>query len=136
MESNQTPAPPPDIPLPPPPNGDVMISYEDFEKHKKDFKFQKGVSNWTFGFLIAILIVCVTSFATFILDAYRFHYSATKNFETELKELKADNNSLNNQLLNQNIKILEDKINSLELKNSTIFSNIQRSLDSIKLNQK
>jgi hypothetical protein len=105
----------PDIPLPSS-TGEVLqlVSKKDFDEHKKDFNFQKNILNWTFGFIVAILIVCFGSFLTFIVDAWKFHGETTKEYNKTIEELKSNNSDLKIEMLKNKIDILEKRANMLE----------------------
>lgn len=88
----------------------IYPTIDEFEDHKKDFNFQKRISNWTFALVIAFLVVCFISFITFIIDAYKFHYDANKELNSTIKELKKENSDLKFENLNNKIESLEKKI--------------------------
>ncbi len=96
----------PDIPLPSADSSSELrlVSQNDFDAHKKDFDFQKSIINWTFGFIVAILIVCFFSYVTFLMDAWKFHDETTKDYRETLKELHEKNVDLKIQLLENKIE--------------------------------
>jgi uncharacterized membrane protein (DUF106 family) len=103
----------PDVIIPSDANMAGMPLYptiDQFEDHKKDFNFQKRISNWTFALVVAVLVVSFISFITFIIDAYKFHYDATKEINSTIKELKKENSDLKFENLNNKIESLEKKI--------------------------
>ena len=75
-------------------SNDKGISKKEFEDHKKDTDFQKNTLNWTFGFIVAIVIVCVISFVTFIVDAWNLHSNTYKEYNQTIQELKQENTTL------------------------------------------
>ncbi len=72
-----------------------------FEQHQQDFSFQKSISNWTFVFIIAIVIICFTSFIVFIFDAWKLHNDREKEYLETIRSLKHDNDVTHAQLLLQ-----------------------------------
>lgn len=112
MSENTTTTQQPDIPLPQFTPGETLqlVSKKDFDEHRKDFDFQKNILNWTFGFIIAILIVCFFSYVTFIVDAYKFYGETTKEYSKNIDELKAKNSELKIENLEAKIQVLEEKI--------------------------
>lgn len=118
--TTQTTTQQPDIPLPPI-TGETLqlVSKKDFEDHRKDFIFQKSILNWTFGFIIAILIVCFFSFLTFIIDAWKFHSETTKEYQKTIQELKNNNSDLKIELLNYKIDVLENKVKDKNITHTT-----------------
>ncbi|MHB8261770.1 MAG: DUF948 domain-containing protein [Bacteroidia bacterium] len=91
-----------------------FVSNKDFDEHKKDFDFQKSILNWTFGFVVAVLLVCFISFITFIIDAWKFHGDTTKEFNITVQELKKDNSTLKLENINEKLQSLEKKLEELK----------------------
>ena len=91
-----------------------VVSQQDFDDHKKDFKFQKDILNWTFGFIVAILIVCFISFITFITDAWRFNSTTITEYNKNITDLKKENADLKTEKLNKAIEALTNKVTALE----------------------
>lgn len=56
-------------------------------KQGKELERQSKLLNWTFGFIIAILIVCFIAFITFLLDAWRFHQESYLEFTKTLEQV-------------------------------------------------
>lgn len=106
----------PDILLPSG-TGDTLqlVSKKDFDEHKKDFNFQKNILNWTFGFIVAILIVCFFSFLTFIIDAWKFHSDTTKEYRQTIQELKSNNSDLKFQTIINKLDNIEKRTENLEV---------------------
>lgn len=94
------------------------VSRGEFEEHIKDYTFQKSILNWTFYFLVTILIVCVISFITFIIDAWKFHTDTTKEYQKTVQEIKQENTILKINELNSKIEQLENKA---EVPNKAIY---------------
>lgn len=85
----------PDIPI-----GDISSKNKamaeiqsDINRHEQNIKSQKKLMDWTFGFIIAILIICFLGFITFLLDAWRFHTESYNKFTEILKIQEEINNS-------------------------------------------
>ena len=60
---------------------------EILTEHSKQLEWQGKILNWTFGFLVAILIVCFVAFVTFILDAWRYHAESYQEYKSVLIEV-------------------------------------------------
>ena len=86
-----------------------MVTKEEFDRHKK-------ILDWTFGFIVAVLVVCVIAVITFLLDAWRFHSEAYERFSTALH----DRDQQEIVKMNEIIQILQKEVG--DLKNSTIKS--------------
>jgi len=78
----------PDFPIPAAPRGEEYVTLENFNRMGKDIAFQGKILNWTFGFLVAVLVVCVVAFITFLLDAWRFHSTTYDEYRNVLQEVK------------------------------------------------
>lgn len=94
-----------------------LVSKKDFDDHKKDFDFQKIILNWTFGLVVAVLLVCFISFITFIIDAYKFHGDITKEYNTTIKELEKENSDLKLENVIEKLDELEIKLDYLKVSN-------------------
>lgn len=57
----------------------------DVQRHEHDLRSQRKIMDWTFGFIIAILIICFIGYITFLIDAWRFHAESYNNFTDTLK---------------------------------------------------
>lgn len=53
----------------------------------EELRKQRKLLNWTFGFIIAILIICFVAFITFLLDAWRFHQESYIEFTKTLEQV-------------------------------------------------
>lgn len=67
------------------------VSKKEFKDHQKEFNFQKKILNWTFGFVVAILLVCFITMFTFMLDAWKLHTDREKEYMETVKEIRTDN---------------------------------------------
>lgn len=56
-------------------------------QHTKELEWQGKILNWTFGFMVAILVVCFIAFITFLIDAWRFHQESYKEFNNILQQI-------------------------------------------------
>jgi len=84
-----------------------FVPKEEFEKHKK-------ILNWTFGFVVAALAICFTTFILLIIDAWRFHSSTVEKNSNIIERLEKENRELIFQALTERIKELEkQKITSV-----------------------
>ena len=110
-------------PLPPPTPLDkefketynkTHVSNEDFEAHKKDFNFHKRILDWTFAFVVAVLVICFVTFMAYMLDAWKLHSEREKEYMETVKELKHKNDN--------KIRRLAHKVNLLETQNE-VFTN-------------
>jgi hypothetical protein len=61
-----------------------LVTKEEFDKHTEALAGQKKLLDWTFGFIIAVLVVCVIGYLTFLLDALKFHSETEERFTEEL----------------------------------------------------
>ncbi len=64
-----------------------LVSYEEFEKHRK-------ILDWTFGFIVAAFIVLLTSFVVFIVDAWKLHDEILRENTQAIESLKKENQDL------------------------------------------
>lgn len=103
------------IPLPSTGEPSIVEIHGKVNQHTKDLVRQEKILNWTFGFIVAILVVCVIAFITFLIDAWRYHNEAYKENTTIIESLKKENQELKNDLYNQKLQILQNEINSLKL---------------------
>ena len=103
----------PDIPIPE--NAEIGVSRQEFDEHRRDFAFQKSLLHWTFGFIVAILIVCFIAFITFIIDTYKFHTKATQDYNNEIQKLKSENKHLK-------FKDFDRRLNEMEKENENLKS--------------
>ncbi len=55
--------------------------------HGEELKRQGKLLNWTYGFMVAILIVCLIAFITFMIDAWRFHAESYVEFTKTLEQV-------------------------------------------------
>lgn len=95
------------IPLP---QGGTSV-LELVNKHTQTLARQEKLLNWTFGFIIAILAVCVIAFITFILDAWRFHYEAYRGYTKTIENLNNKNVQIKEAQINKEIQSLKNQIN-------------------------
>ena len=56
------------------------------DRHGRDLHSHKKRLDWTFVFITAILVVCVISFVTFLLDAWRFQANEYAKFTSTLNQ--------------------------------------------------
>lgn len=59
-------------------------------RHDKEIAWQGKLLTWTFGFMVAILVVCVIAFVTFLLDAYRYHTESYNEYRKTLEEVRQE----------------------------------------------
>ena len=85
------------------------------DRQSRDLSSHKKLLDWTFGFIVAILVVCVMAFVTFLLDAWRFQANEYAKFTGTL-----------NQQQNQKIGVMES-LHSLELRIQKIELENQKS---------
>lgn len=97
-------------------NKSVTIE-EKVEQHEKNIKSQGKLLNWTFGFIIAILVMCVISYVTFLLDAWRFHITTLENFNDKIDTLEKDKIELESNAI---LKTIEEVKNNTEINKSDI----------------
>lgn len=69
------------------PKGEEVNYTELIGKQGKELERQGQIINWTFGFIVAILIVCFVAFVTFLLDAWRFHQESYTEFTKILEQV-------------------------------------------------
>jgi len=62
-----------------------LVTKEEFDKHTEALAGQKKLIDWTFGFIIAILAVCVIGYITFLLDGLKTHNETEVRFTQELR---------------------------------------------------
>ncbi len=86
-----------------------VVNIEEFEEHKREFAKQKSLLNWTHGFILAILIVVLVSYVTFLLDAWKFHYEKIDEFNKIVKSYKQEKDSLMSIKLELRLQNLEKK---------------------------
>src|ERR1017187_1333936 len=67
------------------------VSKKEFSDHQKEFKSHKRLLDWTFGFMVAILIVCFLTMFSYMFDAWKLHNEREKEYAERVKELKQDN---------------------------------------------
>jgi len=84
-----------------------LVSYEEFDRHRK-------ILDWTFGFIVAAFIILLTSFVVFIVDAWKFHSQTLIENTRTIEALKHDN---------QDIKFSELQKQIDELKKSSSNNN-------------
>ena len=77
-----------------------LVSQEDFDKHRK-------LLDWTFGFIVAVLIVCFTSFIVFVIDAWKFHSETIHENSKVIEELRKENGDLRIANLSKRVDDLE-----------------------------
>jgi len=82
-----------------------IVSYDEFERHRRTL-------NWTFGFIVAVLVICFTSFILFLLDAYRFHSQVLAENTRSLQALQQENQYLKIARLENRLHQLEDSLAS------------------------
>ena len=106
MPNNET----PDIPIP-----ETGISEETFEVYKREvdkyFKSQNKKLDWTFGFIVAVLIVCFLGFVTFLLDAWKFHSETNIEYSKTIEDLRKQNYDLKFNELSAKVDQIQDKRN-------------------------
>ena len=84
-----------------------LVSQEEFKQHKH-------ILNWTFGFIVAVLAICVTSFILLVIDAWRFRSAALSQNTEIIEKLKSENLELKMQALAARINELEKRIEQKE----------------------
>lgn len=82
----------PDFPLPKAEGEIKYATLENFEDLRNQLERQGKILDWTYGFIIAVLVVCVIAFITFILDAWRFHFEAYSTYTQTIESLKKNEN--------------------------------------------
>jgi predicted PurR-regulated permease PerM len=98
------------------------VSQEDFDKHRK-------ILDWTFGFIVAVLIICFTSFVVLIIDSWKFHSEIAEKNSRMIEQLQRENQELK-------FKALANRIEELESAWITQKQNSQSSFQDNKKNQK
>jgi hypothetical protein len=91
-----------------------LVPKKELDELKKEFRFQKNIQNWTSGFIVAILVVCFISFVTFIIDAWKFHGTTTKEYQTTIQELRDNNLDLKIETIRNKLDSLDKKTDNLE----------------------
>jgi hypothetical protein len=89
-----------------------LVSQEEFDKHRK-------ILDWTFGFIVAVLIVCFTSFVVFVIDAWKFHSEMVQENSKVIEELKKENADLRIANLSKRVDALEQLSATQTLKASS-----------------
>ncbi len=104
------------IPIPTNSSDYQLVNKEEFERVKKDLRHNKKILDWTFAFIIVILLTCVIAFITFLLDAWGLHREAYKEFkqivknqEESMQFLKQENEMLKMKELQKQIDDLKSK---------------------------
>lgn len=77
-----------------------IVSQEEFDKHRK-------ILDWTFGFIVAVLIVCFSSFVVFVVDAWQFHSETIHENSKIIEELRKENADLRIGNLSKRVDDLE-----------------------------
>lgn len=89
------------------------------EAQGKQLERQGKILDWTFGFIIAVLVVCVIAFVTFMIDAWRFHAESYNEFTRTIEELKQSRRNIRPANMQGNpYRLL---IDSQEASSSVIF---------------
>jgi len=85
-------------------NTEYSCLKKQVEGHKGQLKSHKDLLNWTFGFIVAVLAVCVIATVGFLLDAWTMHRYSYDQFRKELiktRETVESSNSQKSDLLNR-----------------------------------
>ncbi len=61
-----------------------LVSQEEFDKHRK-------ILDWTFGFIVAIVVVCFTTFILLVWDVWKFHTETVRENSRIIQELRKEN---------------------------------------------
>lgn len=85
---------------------DLDAHIDQLNKHKTQLTSQKRLLNCTFGFIIAILSICIISYITFLLDSWKLHTETIKEYKEIIHSLKQDND-IKVEQLNKRIGQLE-----------------------------
>lgn len=84
-------------------------------QHTKTLDWQGMQLNWMFGFILAILAVCVIGYITFLRDAYNYHTEAYKENTKTIEDLKSQNQQLRDDKMNQRMDFLQKEIDELKI---------------------
>jgi len=77
-----------------------LVSQDEFRKHQR-------ILNWTFGFIVAVLVICLTSFVALIIDTWRFHSTVIDKNSNMIERLEKENQESRIQELTKRIEELE-----------------------------
>ena len=75
------------------------------DSHEKRIDSHKRLLDWTFGFIVAILVVCFIAVVGFLLDAWRFHAEQYKNYSATLAQEQSQKTELKNRVYTLELKV-------------------------------
>ena len=75
-----------------------------------ELRSQRKILEWTQGFVLAILVVCVIAFITFLLDAWKLHSEVLEKNTTEIQALRRENSQLKEAAMLSRIDSLEARL--------------------------
>jgi hypothetical protein len=81
-----------------------LVSQEDFEKSKRELEKS---NRWIISLLIAVLLVCFLAVVAFLVDAWRFHATAVREFTATLQEAE-------NELLDLRLSRVNTRLDAIE----------------------
>jgi len=104
------------------PNNAQFVTNDQFEDLKKRSDSQgekidshKRLIDWTFGFIVAVLIVCVIAVITFLIDAWRYQANEYTKFTEALNRQEIQESAVT-----EHLHELELKIQKIELENEKL----------------
>jgi len=95
---------PPDVPIL---DGIQVVSQDQFRPFTENIERQGKLLDWTFGFIIAVLIACFLGFVTFAIDAWKFHAEKTEEYTKAIQVLQKENSDLK-------LDVIEKRLDKLE----------------------
>jgi|SRR5579864_4071327 len=93
-----------------PKEGGVMFTQkhaDEITKTSKEVSGQKRLLDWTFGFIVAILAICVVGFFTLLYDVWKFHGEEVDKNTNAIEQLKNDR-------INKSLDEINSRLNRLE----------------------
>ncbi|MBC6426086.1 MAG: hypothetical protein GDA51_06390 [Ekhidna sp.] len=85
-----------------------------FNELKGDLSSHKTQLNWTFGFVIAVMIACFLTFVALSIDAFKFHNSTEGELNKTINKLMNENYQLKINSLKENIEALHSEVRELK----------------------
>lgn len=84
----------------------LLVTKDEFDKHTEALAGQKKLLDWTFGFMIAVLVICVIGYFTFLFDSMKLHYEIEDKFTDEL-------NAAHEKVLDVRLTAITSRIDSI-----------------------